>query len=118
MGNTIQLKATPHSFSIPAFCKRYRLVRNDITRLTQYSPRAVAKWVAGGKPSAAAEKQLRELVRLFDALSDIMETAYICEWLKSGNPAFENSTPLQVIERGEADRIWNMIYRLQTGEPI
>lgn len=118
MANMTQLKATPRSISIPAFCKRYRLVRNDITRLTQYSPRAVAKWVAGDKPSAAAEKQLKELVRLFDALSEVMETGYIGEWLKTANPAFDNSTPLQVIERGEADRIWNMIYRLQTGEPI
>lgn len=86
--------------------------------MTQYSPRAVAKWVAGNKPSPAAEKQLKELVRLFDALSNVMETAYIGEWLKTGNPTFDNSTPLQVIERGEADRIWSMIYRLQTGEPI
>lgn len=106
------------TLSIPDFCKRYRLVRSDITRLTQYSPRAVAKWAAGDKPSGAAEKQLKELVRLFDALSEVMETTYIGEWLKTANPAFDNSTPLQVIERGEADRIWYMLYRLQTGEPI
>lgn len=105
-------------FNIPDFCKRYRLVRSDITRMTQYSPRAVAKWVAGDKPSPAAEKQLKELVRLFDALSEVMDTRYIGEWLKAANPAFDNSTPLQVIERGEADRIWHMIYRLQTGEPV
>lgn len=105
-------------FSIPAFCERYRLARIDITRMTQYSPRAVAKWVAGDKPSPAAERQLKELVRLFDALSEIMETGYVGEWLKTANPAFENSTPLQIIERGETDRIWHMIYRVKTGEPI
>ncbi|MGK0464089.1 MAG: hypothetical protein ACJAT5_000496 [Lentimonas sp.] len=86
--------------------------------MTQYSPRAVAKWAAGDKPSAAAQKQLKELVRLFGALSNIMQTDYVGEWLKTANPAFENSTPLQVIERGEVDRIWNMIYHLQTGELI
>ena len=86
--------------------------------MTQYSPRAVAKWVAGDTPSAAAQKQLKELVRLFDALCEVMETAYIGEWLKTANPAFDNSTPLQVIERGESVRIWHMLYRLQTGEPI
>jgi hypothetical protein len=118
MTNTAQIPTKTRRISIPDFCKRYHLVRSDITRMTQYSPRAVAKWVAGDKPSAAAEKQLKELVRLFDALSEIMETSYIGEWLKTANPAFENSTPLQVIERGEADRIWQMIYRLQTGEPM
>lgn len=118
MAQITQIKKAPASISIRAFCKRYRLVRDDITRMTQYSPRAVAKWAAGDKPSAAAQKQLKELVRLFDALSEVMETSYIGVWLKTPNPAFENSTPLQVIERGEADRIWHMIYRLQTGEPI
>jgi len=118
VATTIKSPSKAQTFSIPAFCKRYRLVRSDITRMTQYSPRAVAKWVAGDKPSAAAEKQLKELVRLFDALSEIIETAYIGEWLKTANSAFDNSTPLQVIERGETDRIWHMIYRLQTGEPI
>ncbi len=114
----IQIKKQPSSISIPAFCKRYHLVRNDLSRLTQYSPRAVAKWVAGDTPSAAAQKQLKELVRLFDALCNVMETNYIGEWLKTANPAFDNSTPLQVIERGEADRIWHMIYQLETGEPM
>jgi hypothetical protein len=40
------------------------------------------------------------------------------EWLKTPNEAFDGSTPLQVIERGESDRIWRMIYQLQTGEPL
>ena len=118
MATITRTSVKTRKFSIPDFCKRYRLVRSDITRLTQYSPRAVAKWAAGDKPSPAAEKQLKELVRLFDALSEVMETTYIGEWLKAANPAFDNSTPLQVIERGEADRIWQMIYRLQTGEPL
>jgi hypothetical protein len=33
------------------------------------------------------------------------------------NPAFDGSTPLQVIERGETDRIWRMVYELESGEP-
>ncbi|TVP79649.1 MAG: hypothetical protein EA353_05625 [Puniceicoccaceae bacterium] len=75
-----------------------------------------------------------------------MPTACVGEWLKTANPAFDHgpvfrsaesghvaaprlgTTPLQVIERGEAERIWHtchgvslwrrMIYRLQTGEPV
>jgi hypothetical protein len=38
-------------------------------------------------------------------------------WLKDPNPAFDGSTPLQVIERGETDRIWRMVYELESGEP-
>ena len=38
-------------------------------------------------------------------------------WLKDPNPAFDGSTPLQVIERGETDRIGRMVYELESGEP-
>jgi len=44
-------------------------------------------------------------------------TQAIGPWLKEPNPAFDGSTPVQVIERGETDRIWRMIYELQSGEP-
>ncbi len=104
-------------FEVKAFCRRYRIVRPDLTRLTGYSLRAVDKWAAGEKPGAPAKKQLAELVRLFDALADLMETENVGPWLKAANPAFANSTPLQVIERGETDRIWRMIHQLETGEP-
>ena len=114
----IERPATESGFDVKAFCQRFQVIRPDLTRLTGYSLRSVDKWAAGDKPSMAARKQLRELVRLFDALSDLMETPYVGEWLKTPNDAFEGSTPLQVIERGESDRIWRMIYFLETGEPL
>jgi len=103
---------------VKAFCRRYKVVRPDLTRLTGYSQRAVDKWAAGDKPSAAAKKHLKEICRLFDALADLMETDYVGEWIKAPNEAFDSSTPLQVIERGEVDRIWRMIYQLETGGPV
>jgi hypothetical protein len=106
------------TFDVKDFCRRYKVVRPDLMRMTGYSLRAVDKWAAGQKPGTAARKQLKELVRLFDALSEIMESGYVGEWLKTANDAFDGSTPLQVIERGETDRIWRMIYLVQTGEPL
>jgi hypothetical protein len=40
--------------------------------------------------------------RLFDALAEGVPTPQIGPWLDTPNPAFEGSTPLQVIERGES----------------
>lgn len=62
----------------------------------------------GNNPSAAARKQLKEVAGLFDALSDVMEAQDIGAWLEEPNPAFDGSTPLQVIERRENDRLWRM----------
>lgn len=46
-----------------------------------------------------------EVVRLSDALADLMENEDVGPWLKTPNPAFSNSTPLQAIECGETERI-------------
>jgi hypothetical protein len=34
------------------------------------------------------------------------------DWMQAPNPAFENQTPIQVSERGEADRIWRMNFQI------
>lgn len=110
--------ATIVPFEVKSFCYRFGVIRTDLTRLTGYSLRSVDKWASGEKPGKAAQKQLTELVRLFDALAEIMAPDYIGEWLKAPNPAFEGSTPLQVIERGESDRLWRMLYLIESGEPV
>jgi hypothetical protein len=60
---------------------------------------------------------LTELNRLFAALSELINKEAIGPWLKQPNAAFDGSTPLQVIERGESDRIWRMVSELESGEP-
>src|SRR5260370_37862632 len=53
--------------------------------------------------------------RLFDALAEVVPASQIGPWLDIPNSAFEGSTPLQVIERGESDRLWRMIWELRIG---
>ena len=58
-----------------------------------------------------------ERTRLRDALTEFVEDDAIDEWLQRPNKAFDGSTPLQVIERGETDRLWRMIWHLREGNP-
>lgn len=111
-------KAAPKPLGLKKFCGKYKVARSDLTRLTGYSQRSVDKWAAGDLPGKSAQLKWRETTRLFDALADIMQPGDIGEWLKSPNEAFEGSTPLQVIERGEGDRIWRMLYLVESGEPV
>ena len=104
-------------FAVKDFCKAYAVTQDTFTRLTGFSPRAVAHWVQGRKPSTSTERRLTEMKRIFEALETLVAKDAIGPWLKESNPAFDGSTPLQVIERGETDRIWRMIYELQSGEP-
>jgi DNA-binding transcriptional regulator YiaG len=106
---------TKEEFSVRTFCDSFGVTQDSFTRLTGFSPRAVAHWASGRTPSGSAQKRLTELTRLFDALSAMVDAKAIGDWLKQPNPAFDGSTPLQVIERGETDQIWRMIWELQTG---
>lgn len=58
-----------------------------------------------------------ELESLINALSEVMKRESIGPWLQSPNQAFEGLKPLEVIDRGEIDRIWSMIYHLRSGTP-
>lgn len=95
----------------------FRLPQPLLVRLTGFSPRSVAKWSQGETPSPKQEKALVEADRLLDGLSRVMKPAQVGAWLKQPNAAFDGSTPLQVVERGEVDRIWRMLYDLESGQP-
>jgi hypothetical protein len=95
----------------------FHLPQPLVVRLTGFSPRSVTKWSQGEPPSPRQEKALVEMDRLLDGLSRVMEPAQIGRWLKQPNAAFDGSTPLQVVERGELDRIWRMLYDLESGQP-
>ena len=53
--------------------------------------------------------------RLLEALEGVIKDEAIDEWLQLPNKQFDGSTPLQVIERGETDRLWRMIWHLREG---
>jgi hypothetical protein len=95
----------------------FKMPQPVIVRMTGFSPRSVAKWSEGIPPSPKQEKALVEMDRLLDGLSRVMKPSDIGHWLKTPNPAFDGSTPLQVVERGEIDRIWRMLYELGSGQP-
>jgi len=96
---------------------RFGVRQETLSRMTGFSPRAVAEWARGKEPSAPAKKVFTEMDRLLDALARLMQAKEVGQWLKQSNPAFDGSTPIQVIERGQIDRIWRMLYYAESGEP-
>jgi transcriptional regulator with XRE-family HTH domain len=89
--------------------------QDELARMTGYSIRAIADWEAGKKLSAAARQKVVETERLRAELAQIVPPVELGEWLRTPNPAFEGQSPIQVIERGEADRIWRMIIQIESG---
>ena len=95
--------------------RTYKLSNEVVSRVTGASPRTVSYWNAGTPPQRSSAQKIKEVTRLFDALADIIKGSVIGEWLQRPNKQFDGSTPLQVIERGETDRLWRMIWQLREG---
>ena len=84
----------------------------EFSRVTGYSLRSIAGW-EGGKPlSDSARQKLVETDRLRAALGELLLPQELGEWMRTSNPAFEGQTPIQVMERGESDRLWQMIFQI------
>jgi hypothetical protein len=85
------------------------------SRLAGFSERDIANW-EGGKPvSEPVLRRIKELDRFRDRLSEVVVVDAIPNWLDSPNEAFDGLKPLDVIERGEIDRLWNLIFYLESG---
>ena len=107
----------PEPPAIEKIAEKFGLRQETLSRMTGFSLRAVAGWSKGKAPSAPVRRALVEMDRLLDSLSRLMKPKDVGRWLKEPNPALDGSTPVQVIERGQSDRIWRLLYYLESGEP-
>jgi len=86
-----------------------------LSRLTGFSERAIAGWESGAPVSEPAKRRLLEIERFRSRLAEVVRPDSIPEWLDTPNDAFDGLKPVEVIERGEIDRLWNMIFYLESG---
>jgi len=61
------------------------------------------------------QRRLTELRRVIQALSEVIQKEALGPWMTQPNEAFDGLKPIEVIERGEVDRIWQMIYYVRSG---
>ena len=97
---------------------RFGVPQRIFARLLSYSERAVADFENGRRLGDQARRRLAEIDRLQIALRRVVAAAAIPNWLQSPNRAFDGLKPVELIERGEIDRIWRMIFDLESGMPI
>ncbi len=107
----------PQSFHVAQLRQAFGVTQAAFGRLTGFSPRTVAALEHGAIPSHAAARKLAETERLKDTLLRVMPRGELRGWLDTPNRAFDGLKPLEVIERGQADRLWRMIYELESGQP-
>lgn len=64
-----------------------------------------------------AELRLAEIERLRKTLAEIMNPEFIDEWLDTPTASLDNMKPVEVVERGESNRVWGILYHLRSGMP-
>jgi Protein of unknown function (DUF2384) len=69
------------------------------------------------KISAATRQRIAELDRLQAELTKVIKADALARWMDTPNESFGGLKPLEVVERGETDRLWRMCYQLASGEP-
>lgn len=110
--NALSSGVSGNTISVRGVRQKLGVSQEELARVTGYSTRSVAGWESGQLISDSARQKLVETERLRTALAQIIPDGQLGEWLRTPNPAFEGQTPIQIIERGESDRIWQMIFQL------
>src|SRR5258707_1240741 len=85
--------------------RKLGLSRKAFSRLTGFSERAIANWESGAKPDLPGMRRIRETERFQQRLGEVVQPEAIPDWLDAPNDAFGGLKPLEVIERGEIDRL-------------
>ncbi len=93
------------------------LPRDVFGRLVDVSVRTIADVESTQKKPEKLQRNYVQVKRLCDALSEVVDPACLGDWFKAPNDAFDRFKPIEVIERGEIDRLWEMFHRLRSGEP-
>jgi hypothetical protein len=86
-----------------------------LARALSVSRRSISGWLSGREPEKINRVRITELTRLIAELRAIVRPEKLSNWWNQPVANFGGSTPLQVLERGETDRIWRMIWEIREG---
>jgi hypothetical protein len=112
------MKAVGHdqvSEQLPELVRRAGMSYEMLARALSVSRRSIGMWLAGEEPGRLNRVRIYEFRRLLEALCKVIKPEKLGAWWERPAPNFGGSTPLQVLERGEADRLWRMVWEIRAG---
>lgn len=91
------------------------MTREVFGRLVNVSVRTIAEVESKHQKVEKLRRNYVEVKRLCDALAEVIDSSQLGGWFNLPNQVFAGLKPLEVIERGQIDRLWEMYYRLRSG---
>ena len=113
----LKLVATPRGGFMLGLRSQLGLNQETFARLLPVSTRSLASIEQGRPPNGTVTRRLTEIARVVRGLREVVEEEAIGQWMLRPNQAFDGLKPIEVIERGEVDRIWQMVFLLRSGTP-
>jgi hypothetical protein len=85
-------------------------------QIADCSERTLASYESLARLPVKFTRPVAESVRLILALRELTgDTAALKEWILKPNAAFDRRTPLSLINSGEIDVLWSMVYQIRQG---
>jgi hypothetical protein len=95
--------------------RKVKISRPVYAVLSDCSERTLATLESKNRLSMEKQRKLNEARRLIVGLAEIMEPENIVPWLKKPNEWFDGRTPLEAMDEGKVDKIWELIFHTKAG---
>jgi len=94
--------------------KSIKINRPVFAALSGCSERSVATQEAKSRLSLTKERKLNEAHRLLLGLCEIMEPTNVVAWLNAPNEWLADRTPLEAVNEGKIDKVWELIHHTKS----
>jgi DNA-binding XRE family transcriptional regulator len=98
--------------------QRYRLSQALTARLLDVSLRTVSAAEADAATPPQLRRNLSQADRLCKALAEAMEPAFVGHWMDQPNDMLGGLKPVEAIERGQLDLVWEVVEGLRSGSSL
>ena len=97
---------------------RFGMSQTLLSRLLDMSLRTLSGAEAAGAVPQHMQRSVTQVVRLCDALGEAMQSAFVARWLDQPNEMLGNLKPVEAIERGQVDLVWQVVEGLRSGSQL
>jgi len=108
----------PTSAEVRALRQRHGLSQGLLARLLDTSLRTVSGLESGSVAPAQLRRNLTQVNRLCGALAEAMEPGYVGRWLDEPNEMLAGLKPVEAVERGQIDLVWQVVEGLRSGSSL
>lgn len=98
--------------------RRYGLSQALLSRLLDISLRTLSGAESARAVPVGMRRSTTQAVRLCDALGKAMQPGFVGQWLDQPNEMLGNLKPVEAIERGQIDLVWQVVEGLRSGSPL